>query len=143
MFSFPDSVNEVSARLVAAGVAVLSLAMILLGCRGSRLIAYGFVARVLSGPTLSPLGQLVTRVIVPRLGVVGRPVLGAPRGVRVGLQRHRRRCRVLSLGTCSLAPYSGGARHVRRVATTPLWHRGGPERGPAVGRSESIPTSVD
>ena len=34
-------------------------------------IAYGFVARVLTGPTLSPLGQLVTKVITPRLGIAG------------------------------------------------------------------------
>ena len=66
MFSFPDPVNEVSARLVAAGVVVLSLATILLGVPWlTAVIAYGFVARVLSGPTLSPLGQLVTRVITP------------------------------------------------------------------------------
>ena len=29
----------------------------------TALIAYGFLARVLTGPTLSPVGQLVTRVI--------------------------------------------------------------------------------
>ena len=68
LFSFPNPVNEVSARLVAGGVVVMSACAI-----GFRLpwliavIAYGFVARVLSGPTLSPLGQLVTRVITPRL----------------------------------------------------------------------------
>lgn len=42
-------------------------------------IAYGFLARVLSGPTLSPLGQLVTRVITPRLRVAPRPVPGPPK----------------------------------------------------------------
>ena len=31
-------------------------------------LAYGFWARVLTGPTLSPLGQLATRVVAPRLG---------------------------------------------------------------------------
>ena len=31
------------------------------------LLTYGFVARVLTGPTLSPLGQFVTRVLTPRL----------------------------------------------------------------------------
>ena len=30
-------------------------------------LAYGFVARALTGPTLSPLGQLATRVVTPRL----------------------------------------------------------------------------
>ena len=41
-------------------------------------IAYGFVARVLSGPTLSPLGQFVTRVVTPRLGPRA-PVAGPPK----------------------------------------------------------------
>src|SRR5205085_12320450 len=41
--------------------------------------AYGFVARVLTGPTLSPLGQLVTRVVTPRLGVPPKPVSGPPK----------------------------------------------------------------
>ena len=41
-------------------------------------IAYGFLARVASGPTLSPLGQLATRVIAPRLGAP-RPVPGPPK----------------------------------------------------------------
>lgn len=80
VLSFPDPVNEVSARLVAAGVVVLSLATILLGVPWlTAVIAYGFVARVLSGPTLSPLGQLVTRVITPRLRVAARPVPGPPK----------------------------------------------------------------
>jgi hypothetical protein len=34
----------------------------------AAVLAYGFAARVLTGPTLSPLGQLATRVIAPRLG---------------------------------------------------------------------------
>jgi hypothetical protein len=37
-------------------------------------LAAGFIARVLTGPKLSPLGQLATRVIAPRLG---EPVLVA------------------------------------------------------------------
>src|SRR5215218_5810050 len=31
-------------------------------------IALGFLARVLTGPTLSPLGQLAMKVVAPRLG---------------------------------------------------------------------------
>jgi hypothetical protein len=42
-------------------------------------IAYGFVARVLTGPKLSPLGQLVTRVVTPRLPWAERPVAGPPK----------------------------------------------------------------
>jgi hypothetical protein len=45
----------------------------------TAVIAYGFVARVLSGPTLSPLGQLVTRVVTPRLRLAERPVPGPPK----------------------------------------------------------------
>ena len=51
------------------------------------LLAYGFVARVLTGPTLSPLGQFVTRVLTPRLPVAPRWVPGTAEAVRAG---HRR-----------------------------------------------------
>jgi hypothetical protein len=43
------------------------------------LLAYGFVARVLTGPTLSPLGQFVTRVLTPRLQVPPKYVAGPPK----------------------------------------------------------------
>ncbi len=86
LFAFPDPVNEVSARLVAAGVVVMCLAAILLDQPWMTLvIAYGFVARVLTGPTLSPLGQLVTRVVVPRLGIPPRPVPGPPKRFAQGM----------------------------------------------------------
>jgi hypothetical protein len=48
-------------------------------------IAYGFAARVLTGPKLSPLGQLVTRVITPRLGLRERPVAGPPKRFAQGM----------------------------------------------------------
>ncbi|HMG44038.1 MAG TPA: DUF4395 domain-containing protein [Acidimicrobiales bacterium] len=77
---FPDPVDEVSARLVAGGVVLLSLATVALDQPWLiGLIAYGFVARVISGPTLSPLGQLVTKVVRPRLEVAPRPVPGPPK----------------------------------------------------------------
>jgi hypothetical protein len=80
LFSFPDPVNEVSARLVAAGVVVMCVLTIALDLRWATIvIAYGFVARLLSGPTLSPLGQFVTRVVTPRLGLRERPVAGPPK----------------------------------------------------------------
>jgi hypothetical protein len=80
LFSFPNPVNEVSARIVAGGVVVLAVAAIVSGQRWLvAAIAYGFVARVLAGPTLSPLGQLATRVITPRLGVAPRWVPGPPK----------------------------------------------------------------
>ena len=80
LFSFPNPVNEVSARLVAAGVVLMCVLTIALDLRWATVvIAYGFVARVLSGPTLSPLGQFVTRVVTPRLGRRERPVAGPPK----------------------------------------------------------------
>jgi hypothetical protein len=80
LLSFSDPVNEVSARLVAAGVVVMCLLTISLDFRwATALIAYGFVARVLTGPKLGPLGQLVTRVVTPRLPFAPRPVPGPPK----------------------------------------------------------------
>lgn len=68
IFRFPDTVNETSARLVAAGV-IAQAAAFLFFQEGWLLVplVYGFLARVLTGPTLSPLGQFVTRVATPRL----------------------------------------------------------------------------
>jgi hypothetical protein len=80
LFSFPNPVNEVSARLVAAGVVVMTVVAIAADQPWLlAVIAYGFVARVLTGPSLSPLGQLVTRAITPRLPVPARPVPGPPK----------------------------------------------------------------
>jgi len=77
---FPNPVNEVSARLVATGVVVLAIATIALDVRWLTLVlAYGFVARVITGPTLSPLGQLVTRIVTPALGLEPRLVPGPPK----------------------------------------------------------------
>lgn len=86
MFSFPDPVNEVSARLVAAGVVLMSAAAVAFDQRWLvAVIAYGFVARVLAGPTFSPLAQLVTRVVTPRLAVAARPVPGPPKRFAQGI----------------------------------------------------------
>lgn len=73
LFSFPNPVNETSARTVAAVVAVLAVLAVAFQ-QGWLLpvIAYGFVARALTGPTLSPLGLLATRVVAPRLPVRAR-----------------------------------------------------------------------
>jgi hypothetical protein len=86
LFSFPDPVNEVSARLVAAGVVLMSLTTIALDLRWmTAVIAYGFLARMLTGPTLSPLGQLVIRVVTPRLGVPPKLVPGPPKRFAQGM----------------------------------------------------------
>jgi hypothetical protein len=80
LFSFPNPVNEVSARLVAGGVVVMGLLTIIFDVKWlTAVLAYGFIARVLTGPSLSPLGQLVTRVLTPRLPMAAKPVAGPPK----------------------------------------------------------------
>src|SRR3954468_23371952 len=86
VFSFPNPVNEVSARLVAGGVVLMALAIVVLDQHWLLVpLAYGFVARVLTGPTLSPLGQLVTKVITPRLDVPPKNVPGPPKRFAQGI----------------------------------------------------------
>jgi len=80
IFTFPNPVNEVSARVVAGGVVLMASATVA-SRRPSLIIpiAYGFVARALSGPTLSPLGQVATRVITPMLPVPPKMTPGSPK----------------------------------------------------------------
>jgi hypothetical protein len=86
LFSFPNPVNEVSARLVAGGVVVLGVITLAADQRWLLLVlAYGFVARVATGPTLSPLGQLVTRVLTPRLPFAAKYVAGPPKRFAQGI----------------------------------------------------------
>ncbi len=86
LFSFPNPVNEVSARSVAAGVVVMSVATVVFDQPWILVpLAYGFVARALTGPTLSPLGQLVTRVITPRLPFAPKYVPGPPKRFAQGV----------------------------------------------------------
>jgi Domain of unknown function (DUF4395) len=79
LFSFPNPVNEKAARVVAGAVLAL-VVVILLTTEYWLLIplAYGFWARVLAGPTLSPLGWTAQNVIAPRLGDK-KPVPGPPK----------------------------------------------------------------
>lgn len=80
IFTFPNPVNEVSARVVAGGVVAMATTTVASRRRWLLIpLAYGFVARALSGPTLSPLGQLATRVITPRLPARPKPVAGPPK----------------------------------------------------------------
>jgi hypothetical protein len=86
LFSFPDPVNEVAARLVATGVVLLAAAIVVFDLPWLTLVlAYGFVARVLAGPKLSPLGLFVTRVLVPRLPFAPRLVPGPPKRFAQGV----------------------------------------------------------
>jgi hypothetical protein len=77
--SFPNPVNEKAARTVAFVVMVVSA----VGLATSSYwifapLAYGFIARVLTGPRLSPLGRLASVVVAPRLGPP-KPVPGPPK----------------------------------------------------------------
>ncbi len=103
LFSFPNPVNDYAARTVAAGVVLMSLAIVVLGYFGPALglptvvsdnawwllvpLAYGFWARVLTGPKLSPLGLLATRVVAPAIGRRRQPRLvpGAPKRFAQGM----------------------------------------------------------
>ena len=80
LIGFPDPVNEVSARFVATGVFTMAVITIAFDVRWLILVlAYGFLARVLTGPKMSPLGQLVTRVVTPRAPFAEKLVPGPPK----------------------------------------------------------------
>ena len=79
IFSFPNPVNEVAARIVAGMVVLLTLATIISGQTWLMLIlVYGFLARVAAGPTLSPMALIATKVLAPRLAKP-QPVPGPPK----------------------------------------------------------------
>ena len=80
IFSFPHPVNETAARLVAGMVVALSLTIIIFEAYWLLpVLVYGFLARVLTGPTLSPMGLLATRVLVPRLKLPSKIAAGPPK----------------------------------------------------------------
>ncbi|MGB8859904.1 MAG: DUF4395 domain-containing protein [Ilumatobacteraceae bacterium] len=86
LFGFPNPVNETSARLVAAGAVTQGAAFLVFRQWWLLLpLAYGFLARVLSGPRFSPLGQFVTRVVTPRLRVQHQFVAGPPKRFAQGV----------------------------------------------------------
>src|SRR4051794_31264560 len=69
IFSFPRTINEKAARVVAGVVAVTALVALVTSSYWLLVpLAYGFWARVLTGPTLSPLGRFASHVAAPRLG---------------------------------------------------------------------------
>ena len=85
LISFPNPVNENAARTVAGGVFLFTILTLVLALAVdqrwlwlSAVLAVGFIARALTGPKLSPLGALATKVIAPRLGPA-RPVAGPPK----------------------------------------------------------------
>lgn len=109
VFEFPNPVNETSARIVAAGAVTMALGVALLGQMWLLIpLAYGFVARVVTGPTLSPLGQIATRVITPRIDRDHRYVAGPPKRFAQGIGA------VLSV-TAVVAHFGFGATTVAQV----------------------------
>ena len=85
MFSFPNPVNEKAARVVAGVVMVVALVILATSAYWLLIpLAYGFWARVLTGPRLSPLAALASRVVAPRLGEP-REVPGPPKRFAQGM----------------------------------------------------------
>jgi hypothetical protein len=85
VFSFPNPVNEKAARVVAAVVMVVAAIALATSAYWVLVpLAYGFWARVLTGPTLSPLGRFATRVAAPRLGAP-KYVPGPPKRFAQGM----------------------------------------------------------
>ncbi len=80
LFSFPNPVNDVAARTVATGVVGMAVLFVVTGWGWVLIpLTYGFVARVLTGPTLSPLGRIATQVVAPRLPRQAKYVPGPPK----------------------------------------------------------------
>tara|TARA_B100000809_G_scaffold241195_1_gene264186 strand:- start:418 stop:909 length:492 start_codon:yes stop_codon:yes gene_type:complete len=91
-FSFPELINETAARLVASAVLLMSLISIgLIKLEESfvliilSLMAYGFLARVLFGPKISPLALVVTKILVPKLNFEEKLVPGPPKRFAQGI----------------------------------------------------------
>jgi hypothetical protein len=83
-FQFPNPVNEVAARTVAGGVAIISAITLATGQWWLVLPLFlGFVARVTTGPRFSPLALFATRVVAPQLPA--RPVPGPPKRFAQGI----------------------------------------------------------
>lgn len=84
--TFPNPVNETSARLVALGVVLMGVTFLVFRQWWLLVpLAFGFLARVLAGPRFSPLGRLVTEVVTPRLRVEHRFVPGPPKRFAQGI----------------------------------------------------------
>jgi len=85
IFSFPNPVNEKAARVVGGVVLATAFAILATDAYGLLIpLAYGFLARVLTGPTLSPLGWIAQNVIAPALGEK-KPVPGPPKRFAQGI----------------------------------------------------------
>ncbi|MHB1087891.1 MAG: DUF4395 domain-containing protein [Acidimicrobiales bacterium] len=86
LFSFPNPVNDASARTVALGVVAMSLFALIANQSWMLIVlTYGFIARLATGPTLSPLGQFAVRVAGPRITAWQKFVPGPPKRFAQGI----------------------------------------------------------
>jgi hypothetical protein len=86
IFDFPNPVNETSARLVATGAVIMSVLFVITGNPYILIpLTYGFLARVLMGPRISPLGRIATQIITPRLSGPHKLVAGPPKRFAQGI----------------------------------------------------------
>ncbi len=86
LFAFPNPVNDAAARTVALGVVTMAVIAVVTDWSWVMVpLTYGFLARVLTGPTLSPLGQFAVRVAAPRLQAWERFVPGPPKRFAQGI----------------------------------------------------------
>jgi len=86
LLNFPSEVNDTSARIVASGAVLMSAGYAITGWAWLLIpLTYGFVARVLSGPTFSPMARLATQVITPRLKGPHRIMPGPPKRFAQGI----------------------------------------------------------
>lgn len=77
---FPSVVDDVAVRLVAGVVLVLTVAALALQQWWLFLpLAVDFVLRASLGPQASPVAQLVTRWVRPRVAASPRPTAGTPK----------------------------------------------------------------
>jgi hypothetical protein len=98
VISFPRVINEKAARTVAGVVAITGVVALATGWHWLLIpLAYGFWARVLTGPKLSPLAQLATKVVAPRLGAP-KDVAGPPKRFAQGMG-----AAITTLGVLALA----------------------------------------
>jgi Domain of unknown function (DUF4395) len=82
MFSFPNPVNEKAARFVAGVVALTGITILATGWYWLLVpVTYGFWARVLTGPTLSPLARAAMKL----MGRDPKYVAGPPKRFAQGM----------------------------------------------------------
>ena len=85
ILGFPNPVNEKAARVVAGTVLAGSVLILVTGWLWLLVpLAYGFWARVLTGPKLSPVGWLAQRKVAPQLGAP-KYVPGPPKRFAQGI----------------------------------------------------------